>query len=304
MSVWLIVLSMLLNPSRCETVRGDQISGEDLARALPGFSAVPRDAVIGFSPVPGGRRVFVFPELARIAKKYKIEAVPESRACFEWKMQPLTEDAVRAAMRESLQAPDARIEVLAISKAEAPEGGLVFPLSGLAASTNVDPATPVTWRGEVVNHSAHKFTIWARVRVAATMTRVVAKEMLLPGQAVSSQQVALETLNDFPLRNDLARKLEEVVGRAPLRAIRPGAPVYRSDLREPYQVQRGESVRVTAISGAAELRLEAIAENAGRQGDVISLKNPRTGRVFRARVDGKGQALVLSGPFAVAMGGQ
>jgi len=61
MSAWLLVLSVLLNASRCETVRGDQITGEDLARALSAFSTIPGDAIIGFSPVPGSRRVFAFP---------------------------------------------------------------------------------------------------------------------------------------------------------------------------------------------------------------------------------------------------
>ncbi|HLG96565.1 MAG TPA: flagellar basal body P-ring formation chaperone FlgA [Bryobacteraceae bacterium] len=304
MNAWFLIVSMLLNPSRCETIRADQITGEDLARAVPGFSAIPRDAIVGFSPVPGGRRVFIFPELARIARKYGFEAPADARACFEWKMQPLTEKAVQAAIRESLHSADARIDVLATSKAQAPEGELVFPLSGLSASTNVDPSTPVTWRGEVLNHSSHRFTVWARVRIAAQMPRVVAKELLLPGKAVNSEQVALETVDGFPLRNDLARKLDDVVGRAPLRAIKPGAPVLRSDLREPYQVQRGDNVQVTAISGAAQLRLEAVAENPGKQGDVISLKNPRTGRTFRARVDGQGKALIIAGPFALWMGAQ
>jgi flagella basal body P-ring formation protein FlgA len=299
MSAWLLVLSTLLNPSRCETVAGDQITGQDLARALPAFSAVPGDAVIGFSPVPGSRRVFAFPELARIGKKYGVQAPADSTACFEWKMQPLTEDAVRAAIRETVKTPDARIEILAISKAEIPEGKLAFPLSGLSAATNVDPATPVTWRGEVLFHSAHKFTMWARVRIIANMARVVPKQLLLPGRPVSAQQVSIEMRDDFPLRSDLARSLEEVVGRTPLHAIRPGAPVLRTDLREPFQVQRGDTVFVTAICGGAELQLEAVAENPGKQGDVISLKNPRTGRMFRARVEGKDQALVMAGPFAM-----
>src|ERR1017187_6263323 len=145
--------------------------------------------------------------------------------------------------------PDARVEVLAMSRAKGPLGKLVFPLSGLSASTSIDPATPVTWRGEVLYHSSHKFTVWARVRVAATMTRVVATEMILPGQAVTAKQVRLETYDDFPLRNDIARSLDEVIGRVSRRAIRAELPVFRSDLMEPYQVQRGEIVQVTAISG-------------------------------------------------------
>ena len=46
--------------------------------------------------------------------------------------------------------------------------------------------------------------------------------------------------------------------------IRAGLPVFRSDLIEPFQVQRGDLVDVTAISGAAQLHLPAVAETSGQ----------------------------------------
>jgi flagella basal body P-ring formation protein FlgA len=99
------------------------------------------------------------------------------------------------------------------------------------------------------------------------------------------------------LRNDIARNLEEVVGRVPRRALRMGMPVFRTDLIEPLQIQRGDLVDVTAIAGAAQLRMPALAETPGRQGDMISLKNPRTGKIFRARIEGKDKALVIPWPL-------
>ena len=102
-----------------------------------------------------------------------------------------------------------------------------FPISGLLASTLTGPDTPVTWRGEVLYHGSRKFSIWARVKISATMTRVVATQLILPGQTVTPAQVRIETYDDFPLRNDIARNLEEVVGRMPRRAIREGLPVFR-----------------------------------------------------------------------------
>jgi flagella basal body P-ring formation protein FlgA len=120
--------------------------------------------------------------------------------------------------------------------------------------------------------------------------------LILPGENVTPEQVKLETYDDFPLRNDIARNVDEVVGRMPRRAIRPGLPFFRSDLIEPLQVKRGDLVDVTAISGAAQLRLAAVAETPGHQGDMISLKNQRSGKTFRARVEGKDRALVMAWP--------
>jgi flagella basal body P-ring formation protein FlgA len=289
---------MIMHSAPCETIANDRILGEDLAKALPSFlHKIPGDAVIGYSPAPGERRVFNSAELQRIGAPYGVLVPPDAKACFEWSLQPLTEDVVRAAIRNTLQSPDARIDVLSLSSAHAPAGKITFPLSGLLASTITGPETPVTWRGEVHYPGSRTFSIWARVKISATMTRVVATQLVLPGETVTSDQVRIETYDDFPLRNDIARNLDEVVGRMSRRALRTGLPVFRADLIEPFQVQRGDLVDVTAIAGAAELHVSALAETPGRQGDLITLKNAHSGKIFRARIEGKDKALVMVWPM-------
>jgi flagella basal body P-ring formation protein FlgA len=297
MNIWLLFLSMIVHSRPCEMIANDRIFGEDLARAVPAFlDKIPGDTAIGYSPAPGARRVFKSLELQRIGAPYGVTVAPDAEACFEWSLQTLTDDVVRAAIRDSLQSDSARIDVLAISRNQAPAGKISFPISGLLASTLTGPDTPVTWRGEVIYHGSRKFSVWARVKISSTMTRVVATQLILPGQTVAPDQVRIETYDDFPLRNDIARNLDEVIGRMPRRAIRVGLPVFRADLIEPLQVQRGDLVDVTAISGAAQLRMPAVAESPGRQGDLITLKNARSGKTFRARIEGKDKALVMAWP--------
>jgi flagella basal body P-ring formation protein FlgA len=298
MNVWFLFFNMITHSGPCEMIANDRILGEDLAKALPVFlNKIPGDAVIGYSPMPGARRDFTYSELQRIGAPYGVAVAENAKACFEWNLQPLTDDVIRAAIRDSLQSPDARIDVLAMSGTEAPAGKVSFPVSGLLASTLTGPETPVTWRGEVLYHGSRKFSVWARVKISATTTRVVATQLILPGQNVARDQVRIETYDDFPLRNDIARTLEEVVGRMSRRAIRTGLPVFRSDLIEPLLVQRGDLVEVTAISADTQLHLPALAETSGRQGDMISLKNPRSGTIFRARIEGKDKALVMVWPM-------
>jgi flagella basal body P-ring formation protein FlgA len=299
MTVWLLFFSMITHSGPCETIANDRIVGEDLAKALPAFSGkMPGDAVVGYSPVPGARRVFKAAELQRIGAPYGVAVAPDAEVCFEWSLQPLTNDVVRAAILDSLQSPDAHIDILAISGNQAPAGKISFPLSGLLASTITGPDTPVTWRGEVLYHGSRKFSIWARVKISSTVTRVVATQAILPGQTVLPTQVKMETYDDFPLRNDIARNLEEVVGRMSRRAIGVGLPVPRGDLIEPFQVLRGDLVDVTAIAGAAQLHVPALAETPGRQGDLITLKNAHSGKMFRARIEGRDKALVMAWPLA------
>jgi flagella basal body P-ring formation protein FlgA len=295
MNVWLLFFGMITHSSPCEMIANDRIFGEDLAKALPNFfGKMPGDTVIGYSPAPGARRVFKSVELQRVGAPYGVSVAPDAETCFEWNLQTLNEDVIRAAIRDALQSPDAHVDVVAISRNQAPTGKVSFPISGLAASTITDPQTAVTWHGEVLYHGSRKFSIWARVKVSATMTRVVATQLILPGQNVEPEQVRIETYDDFPLRNDIARNLEEVVGRMPRRAIRVGLPIFRSDLIDPLQVQRGDLVDVTAISGGAQLHIPALAETSGKQGDMITLKNAQSGKTFRARIEGKDRALVMA----------
>src|ERR1700746_3645685 len=113
MNLWLLFFSMMAHPGPCEVIANDRIFGEDLARALPAFlHKLPGDEVIGYSPLPGARRVFRSVELQRIGAPFGVNVATGAEACFEWSLQPLSDDVVRAAVRESLQSPDARIDVL------------------------------------------------------------------------------------------------------------------------------------------------------------------------------------------------
>jgi hypothetical protein len=62
-------------------------------------------------------------------------------------------------------------------------------------------------------------------------------------------------------------------------------------LAEP-DVLRGEHVAVVVTSGAALLRFQADAESSGRRGDNVLVRNPDNGKLFQARVEGKGKVMI------------
>ena len=71
------------------------------------------------------------------------------------------------------------------------------------------------------------------------------------------------------------------------RAVAARKPV----LAEP-DVLRGEHVAVVVTSGAALLRFQADAESSGRRGDNVLVRNPDNGKLFQARVEGKGKVTI------------
>jgi len=76
--------------------------------------------------------------------------------------------------------------------------------------------------------------------------------------------------------------------------VRPASAmvaVHKPALPEP-DVLRGEQVSVLVTSGAALLRFQADAETSGRRGDSVLVRNPENGKLFQARVEGKGRVTV------------
>jgi flagella basal body P-ring formation protein FlgA len=273
-------------------VAGDRIFGSDLARALPVFAAISPEAVFGYAPAPGSKRVFQADELNRIATRYRLDGRVDSPVCFDIELRAVTKELVIEAMRKSIDVPGLRLEIVSLNHAAAPAGELVFPIAGLAANP-VDPETSLPWKGFVLYNRGRRFDLWAQVKISAPMTRVVALRNLAIGEAIPAEAVRLETHDDSPLRNDVVRHLDEVVGRVPSRVIRSGFPVVRSNLSSPFDVKKGEMVAVRAVSGEAVLTTEAQAEDSGRNGDSILLKNTASGKTFRGRVDGPGSVIVV-----------
>src|SRR5438046_5050975 len=132
----------------CLPVEGDRIVIGD----IPGFSGTES---IGFAPAPGAQRRFSVGELRRIAERKGIDAATIEPVCFERPLFALTEERVRAALRESLP-QDAALEVIEFSNSKVPKGALEFPRAGLAHAI---------WKGRVKYGAAQSVPVWAKVRV-------------------------------------------------------------------------------------------------------------------------------------------
>ena len=297
--IWWISVLMNYNAAVCTPIRSDQILAADLSRSIPEFAAAPRDAVIGYAPVPGSRRTFHASELKRLAMKFDVRLASSDRqACFEWQLRSISREDVTSAMRESLALADpaidgAHIEILEIGTRVAPLGKIVFPLTGLIPAA--DRKGPALWRGYIVYAEKRRFDFWARVKLSAPTTRVVAVASIATGHTIESSDVRLETVEDFPISHDTVRHLDEVVGRVARRGIPSGRTVLRADLARPLEIEAGEIVEVDVASGKTHLTMQGRAENSGHTGDVISIRNQRSGKLFRARVEAKGRVLVMPG---------
>jgi flagella basal body P-ring formation protein FlgA len=270
---------------------GDRILAGDLAAGFPEWAAVPAETPLGLAPAPGVQRVFRVLELRRLAERWSLSTVPDREICVTRPVAVLTAAQVLAAMQNAVQneMTAAHIELFDFSRQPAPEGTLVFPVSGLRQGL-----TGGYWSGYVAYGGSHRFTLWARVKVMVSRARVVAAEDLKPGVALDSAQIRVETREEVPATG-LVSAVEEVAGKALRRPVARGTAL-RTEWLEPVKVVlRGETVRVEAVRGGARLELECVAEGWGAIGDIVPILNPVSQRRFPARVESKGRVVATKG---------
>ncbi|SPE36360.1 SAF domain [Candidatus Sulfopaludibacter sp. SbA3] len=272
----------------CHSMEGDKVRGSDLAAASAAFAAAPPDAVAGYAPQPGMRRIFDAGELERFARANHFEVAGVTALCFERAAALPDPQKMQEAMRKVLGEAQVTLEIVAFSQFHVPAGEMVFPRESLSMPGSDGAAV---WNGYVAYEGGH-FPLWARVHLSVRQRRLVAAAELKPGHVLEAQDVRVEEADEFPSRTPLLASPEEAVGRMPRRVLAAGTPLSAGLLEEANEVERGQTLIAEARSGAAVVKLEVRAETSGKHGQTISLRNPSSGKLFRARVEGKGLVVV------------
>jgi len=274
----------------CIPVEGDRILARDLMAAVPAFAQWPPDTELGYAPAPGVRRVLRDAELARMARRQGLASDSMPDLCVERPATPLTRAMLESAIALAVGDPEARIEVLDWSRYPAPRGALAFPRTSVVLEGT---GGTVLWKGFVRYGDRGRFSIWVRARIEVNTVEVDAREDLALGRTIQPGQLVLRAVTLSPFAAQPARTLAEAVGRVPRRPIPAGSPVFPSQLNTPPEIHSGDRVLVRVTCGPAGLKLEGVAGGEGRHGDFIPVRNPTTGRTFRARVEGAGQVAVV-----------
>jgi flagella basal body P-ring formation protein FlgA len=290
------LLALAVPPEGCRLVETESVFARDVMQAIPAFAQLPGDFLLGFVAASGTPLIFHGADLERLAKNRGLDLKGLPGICFARKTFVPQTAAIRDAMQKTLGIPAAGIEVVASGRNAAPAGEIVFPRSGVQLPAGSGPRTEIVWQGYVRHGENGKFPLWARVRIAATMPRVVAVTDLPSGKLIRQEQVRLESSEDSPLDETTARNLEEVVGYAPKSLLRANAAVHKSQLEHPPDVASGDLVRVDVFDGGAHLVLEGRAQASGGVGSTIVVRNTASGKDFRAEVSGKDRVSVGASP--------
>jgi len=281
------LLAIVSTPSGCQVIAREMIVARDVAAVVPAFAQVPADFPLGYVLSSGEPRILRGADLQRIAKNQKLDLDQVPDVCFVRETFVPQPEQIRDAMLATLKIDGAKIEILSFSQHPAPAGELVFPRNGIQPSAQSE----VLWRGYVRYGDNLTFPVWAKVRITATITRVVVAAEIPAGKPIQASQVRLESLEGSPLDETLASSVDEVVGLISRSSLHAGSAIRKAQIERPPDVARGDLVTVQVFAGAAYLKLEGRAESAGVTGSTILVRNLSSGKDFRAQVTGKDQAV-------------
>jgi len=191
---------------------------------------------------------------------------------------------VSAVQRAAPRLPDTTLEV----DAAAVDPAIHLPACP-AVATTVPPliGSFVTVK---VSCPAPVWTIYVPVRLHQWRQVVVAAATLPPDRPLTASDLTLARIDTATLPSAPVVDLAGAVGKLLRTSVPAASPILAAQLEAPIVVHRDQRVIVTLRDGGITVKTIAIAEQDGRAGDVIALRNPSSQKVIRAIITANGEA--------------
>ena len=256
------------------------------------------DRMLGPGPDPGGRIIVEAAQLNAIARQYGggwRSVSRADRAVLEWPGHPMKKqdaiEAVRLAITAAGAADDIDIDMPGFTPPLVPvEAAAVPTVSQLDYDRNTGRfSAALTVTGEGMN------PIDTRVSGQAVemLDAPVALTRLLPETVLRAEDIHIARVRSAVLHNDVARSLDQVVGMELRRPVAAGQPLVLTDLIRPPLVKRGTTVRIELSAVGLSVTGQAVALDAGAEGEKIRVQNLTSKAFLIAEVTGPGQVRVM-----------
>lgn len=135
---------------------------------------------------------------------------------------------------------------------------------------------------------ADGWTLEVTSQPSVWLPAVHAQGIIERGQTLGRDDLKLEPINIGKAQRGYFNRLEEVQGMAAKRRIRAGQTLTPSLLAQPLAVKRGQPVKIVASQDGIEASTSGEALSDGQPGEVIRVRNVRSGKVIDAQVVAEG----------------
>jgi flagella basal body P-ring formation protein FlgA len=126
----------------------------------------------------------------------------------------------------------------------------------------------------------------------------VALTRLLPETVLRADDVRMARVRASLLQTEVARTVDQIVGMQLRRPVAAGQPLRLADLSRPPLVQRGATVQIELTSAGLTVTGQAVALDAGAEGEKVRVQNINSHAFLFAQVIGPGRVRITpdSGP--------
>jgi flagella basal body P-ring formation protein FlgA len=222
----------------------------------------------------------------RVAALLLLTATTQARADATEQVQQAVERHLRAvierqAERQGWQGMQLRYEVnLPASAANLPPCADVLQIR----ATGDAPSAMERQQLAINCPDAPGWSMNATAQVHVFLPAVHAEGIIDRGQTIRGSDIRLERINIAKARRGYYNRLDEVVGMAAKRRIRTGQTITPALLEQAMAVKRGEPVKIVASNDGIEASTSGEALGDGQPGEVIRVRNTRSGKVIDAKV--------------------
>ena len=272
---------------------GDTITLGDLFTGLDGKANV----IVGPAPAAGSQATFQIKHIQALARIHGLDWRPDGS------------EAPVVISRTGQQF--GRADVLARLKAELAAlghtGSLEIDLagrlfdadfrrtgSGLSVrQLNIDPISgQFTADLVVLGQANQREQLPLNGRILSVRRVPVVQRLIRRGDTIANADVGWAVIRTVPGSRRVVEQLDEVVGQAARRTLRPGNPLEAADLTAPILVRKGSLVTVSLHAPGLSLSSTGRALEDASIGDAVKIMNPHSKRVIDATVIGPAQVKV------------
>jgi flagella basal body P-ring formation protein FlgA len=130
--------------------------------------------------------------------------------------------------------------------------------------------------------------VWVKADVRVFEEVVVSSKPMVSNEIVTGKDVRIERRDVSGLNARPFYRLDDVVGQQVSRAVSMNEALTQRNLERPTLIRRSNIVMLVYETGALRVETPGTAEENGRAGELIQVKNASSGKLLRGRlVDGR-----------------
>ncbi len=257
------------------------------------------DIAVAYAPVAGKRAVFDARWLYRVARAYDLKWRPLGldQIVVERESQVISreeiEDYIRAALIDRGVDPSISVELSnRMMRLHVP--------GNAAAGVDVEDVThdPRTGRFTAILVAPAGQPGATRTRVTGRLHKItevpVPTRRILANELITKRDVKWIEVQSNRIKTDTVVDINELVGKAAKRGLRPGIPVRANSIQRQILVPRGSLVTIILKTPKMTITAQGKALDDGSDGDTIRITNTQSNKIIEAEVTGPARVAVLA----------